>query len=62
MSSFEYRQSQHPGTRLIPVNANPAIMSVIGLTAPQGAMDESGQPRQSSMSPADVGVKPQTSM
>ncbi|MEI6700416.1 MAG: DUF4325 domain-containing protein [Actinomycetota bacterium] len=31
---FRVWQVQHPGTRLVPVNANPAILAVIGLTAP----------------------------
>ncbi|MEI8050727.1 MAG: DUF4325 domain-containing protein [Actinomycetes bacterium] len=29
---FRVWQTQHPGTRLVPVNANPAILGVIGLT------------------------------
>lgn len=31
---FRVWKSQHPGTRLVPINANPAILAVIGLTAP----------------------------
>ncbi len=32
---FRIWQANHPTTRLIPINANPAILAVIGLTAPQ---------------------------
>ena len=32
---FRVWQAQHPDTLLVPVNANPAILAVIGLTAPE---------------------------